>query len=102
MGVYIKGMEKRSCGDCPLVQYHATSTGFQSICYVTHKLIEDIDVTKDCPMVEVPEPHGRLIDADMLMRDEIRHLHYHLPNGDESVPIIDIKNAKTVIEAEKE
>jgi hypothetical protein len=33
---------------------------------------------KDCPLVEVPEPHGRLIDADILMRDINK---YHVSDG---------------------
>lgn len=55
----------------------------------------------DCPLAEIPTPHGRLIDADRLTRKEIEHLFYHLPNGDVAVPIIDIQNASTVIESEE-
>lgn len=38
---------------------------------------------------------ARYIDADKLLRPEILHLYYHLPNGDIAIPIIDIKNAPT-------
>lgn len=31
-----------------------------------------------CPIIEVPTPHGRLIDADALMRDINK---YHLSDG---------------------
>lgn len=40
----------------------------------------------------------RLIDADRLLREDIRHLYYHLPNGDVAIPIKDIENAPTVID----
>lgn len=40
----------------------------------------------------------RLIDADRLLRDEIKHLYYHLPNGDVVIPIQDIENAPTAID----
>lgn len=54
MGVYIKGVEKpKSCGEC--------FVGRRFMC-------EHVYSFEDCPMVEVPEPHGRLIDADALKR----------------------------------
>lgn len=55
MGVYIKGVEKpKSCGECFI--------GRRFMC-------EHVETFEDCPMVEVPEPHGRLIDADRLAAD---------------------------------
>ena len=64
MGIYVNGMEMpKKCLWCPL-QY----IGF---CQVT-KTDVNSDLGRradDCPLVEVPEPHGRLIDADMLMDD---------------------------------
>lgn len=50
----------------------------------------------------LPKGHGRLGDLDRLVRTEIQHLLYHLPNGDIAVPKIDIDNAPTVIEADRE
>ena len=38
----------------------------------------------------------RLIDADRLLRDEVMHLYYHLPNGDTAIPIVDIEHAPTI------
>lgn len=42
-------------------------------------------------IAEVPEPHGRLIDADKLMAESER---YYMPK-------VDIEEASTVIEAEE-
>ena len=48
----------------------------------------------DCPLVEVPTPHGRLIDADRFL-GWLKEFH---PN--DVVIMSGVKNARTVIEAE--
>lgn len=51
MGVYVKGMNMpQSCITCRME------------CIV--RLHDSTKRSKDCPLVEVPTPHGRLIDAD--------------------------------------
>ena len=52
--------------------------------------------------IVLPKGHGRLIDADKLVRPEIRPFLYHLKNGDTAIPEIDILHAPTIIEADKE
>ena len=47
----------------------------------------------------LPKGHGRLIDADRLMK--AKRMWYRLKNGDVACPKIDIENAPTVIEADK-
>ena len=50
MSIYIKGMDMpKDCGEC--------FVGNRTIC------------SKQCPLVEVKEPHGRLIDADVLIEN---------------------------------
>jgi len=49
----------------------------------------------------LPKGHGNLIDADKLVRPEIRPFLYHLKNGDTVIPEIDILHAPTIIEADK-
>ena len=67
MGIYIKGMKMpHDCEVCPCLQYFPVGT---FACGVTHTMIGIGDKLKDCPLVEVPTPHGRLIDADALMRE---------------------------------
>ena len=52
----------------------------------------------DCPLVEVPTPHGRLIDADELI---IFEAHVDgAQNGLRFVPAEFIEAAPTIIEAE--
>ena len=67
MGVYINGMTMpKSCFECDL---YGDENNF---CKVQKEYMPFASLGRDykdanCPMVEVPEPHGRLIDADALM-----------------------------------
>ena len=72
MSVIIKGMEMpRTCYDCKLRRRN----GLELICPVLERSYKIADTQvlfvreKDCPLIEVQEPHGRLIDADALVED---------------------------------
>ena len=82
MGILIKGIEMpKNCNECPLHFYEG-----QAICCCRAlPAIEDGEILKpwknkrkDCPLVEVPAPHGRLIDVDTLMDEgmDIYHMDY--------------------------
>ena len=106
MSVLIKGMKMpESCSRCELVG-DGSDAVFSWSCPFVGEIYKIGRLTKgrldDCPLVEIPTPHGRLIDADRLLRTEIKHLYYHLPNGDTAIPIIDVEHAPTIIEAEGE
>lgn len=59
MSVLIKGMEiPHSCASC--------LWEFQNYCYLINDRVESCDRDPKCPLVEVPTPHGRLIDADTI------------------------------------
>lgn len=68
MSVLIKGMEMpKNCAECPCRMIGYTA----DYCNVLGKFI-DFAVgsdgrRKDCPLIELP-PHGRLIDADALLK----------------------------------
>lgn len=72
MGVYIDMEMPSSCFDCPL----GISVNFGVLCCPTHTIISDDNLfdadgrelrRQDwCPLIEVPEPHGRLGDLDAL------------------------------------
>ncbi len=67
MGVYIPNMEKpKSCWGCRLMDGEAN-------CLVTDEGISSKQegIHPDCPLIEIPTPHGRLIDADLL-KDTVR------------------------------
>lgn len=64
MSILIKGMEMpKDCWQCPFEKC------------VLRVLV---DRHPDCPLVEVPASHGRLIDAEKLERDIEE---YHLSDG---------------------
>ena len=111
MGVYIKNMKMpKDCGSCDLCD----NDGY---CYALYgdslwdALPDGAEYFPDgwkyagCPLVEVPEPHGRLIDRDALNIGE-----YEREDDDTGTLEISlgglldlfhkVKDAPTVIEAE--
>lgn len=73
MSILIKGMEMpTSCADCPI--------GDELCCSLmpgVPALWKEYDIAvrtnrrhSHCPLVPVPTPHGRLIDADALIQDK--------------------------------
>ena len=87
MGVYIANMEKpKECGDCNFVQAFWDDKRWLFRCLVTDK------IAKDCPLIEIPTPHGRLID-----RDDI-----YIGRWDIDSDLAEqIQNAPTILEEEK-
>ena len=76
MSILIKGMEMQgNCGWCPL----------RGSC--VHRIYIECR-PEDCPLIEVPEPHGDLIDRDALPKPRVEWE--------------DIVNAPTIIPASEE
>ena len=98
MSVIVKNMEMpKNCRICPMLfdghNYRWCNITGESLG------IEETDNGRDehCPLVEIPTPHGRLIDADKLANETFY--------GATSAPYITYRkfmNAPTVIEAEGE
>lgn len=64
MSVIIKGMKMpKNCMECDL---HFTARGLDEECIFSNDTVEDCTERRlyRCPLVEIPTPHGRLIDAD--------------------------------------
>ena len=89
MNVLINGMEMpKCCAECPAGAYEYNDNDER--CFVCgfiksqhpweceHVEIDGIDTTKAradfCPLIEIPTPHGRLIDADELI-NELASMH---------------------------
>ena len=97
MGLYIKGTEMpESCFNCK----------FPRACQAITRRIDEMDRTKwfpndhrhsDCPLVEVPEPHGRLGDLDRLeqMFVDIDNAPYSGFDGEE--PFYSAEDAAQII-----
>ena len=67
MSILIKGMEMpKSCGECAIKSWD----GEDDVCPFSGISALSIGRQDDCPLVPVPD-HGRLIDADNLMKLEV-------------------------------
>ena len=97
MSVLINGMEMpTNCADCPLnydqMACAVTWTRWWSDSMVIMNFDSDKERMPNCPLIEVPTPHGRLIDADAIQ-------DYNVETFGQRLLIID--TAPTVIEAEE-
>ena len=98
MGVYIKGMKiPPNCGFCNLLYHCTTHIGEEINLY-----IRNICRHPDCPLIEVTEPHGRIIDESEIKTVYGRELLKHNNGYTTAIHRIDFTDAPTVIEAEGE
>ena len=103
MSILIKGMEMpTNCGDCYFEQIGAEEDDYGDTFCISYCLLTEWRIAlsnrddmklPSCPLVEIPTPHGRLIDADALDQALRRKWNY----GDNGVTIA---NAPTIVEAE--
>ena len=108
MGVYIKGMKMpKDCRECPFEGYHIDIG--QTYCMACLKVLATAfkpisfdGRSKWCPLVEVSEPHGRLIDAEKLKNEYPHDTDWDYPVNTNCYVCESIDNASTVIEEENE
>lgn len=91
--ILIKGMEMPKC--CSKCDLRVIAIGLDFQCAISGETVDDYYSSRHpkCPIVKVPTPHGRLIDADYLKKDKINI------NGTDFVLLVDVDNAPTIIEA---
>lgn len=71
MGVYVMGMKMpKNCEECDFATIDGIDFEYDLFCKCSKKYC-DLDalgypIGWNCPLIEVPTPHGRLIDADAL------------------------------------
>ena len=100
MSILIKDMKMpESCLNCPLETDYGTCGHFNGANYAKYQT-EYNSRPVWCPLVELP-PHGRLIDADTLLKPKNQHLDMMLTD-DWYVTVRTIETAPTVLEAEAE
>lgn len=94
---YIVPMKKPICINCPFRNLDSCTLIYlmsdKDSEVTVH--VNEMTASPDCPLVEIPTPHGRLIDADKLANETFY--------GATSAPYITYRkfvNAPTVIEAE--
>ena len=103
MGVYIKGMKPpNDCYECPFMKW--VDDGCAG-CWADDK-IHNASKPVDCPLIEISEPHGRLIDAsykvDMPFYDDEYEEHSVRTVTVEELLMMADNGVPTVIEAEEE
>ena len=97
MSVLVRGMEMpkncRECNFCNELNFEGY-LWFDFYCRAKDKSF-DLDKNKDkpdwCPLIEVPTPHGRLIDANKATEESMKRTGKRL---------LAIDTAPTIIEAE--
>ena len=70
MSLLIKGLNiPKNCLLCPCCVGEGIGMGRQHYCQVIddEPCVSETYRPKNCPLVEIPTPHGRLIDADELI-----------------------------------
>lgn len=105
MGIYLPNMEMpKNCNDCPLnydqMACKVTGTRWWSDTMVLMGFDSDKERLYDCPLVEIPTPHGRLGDLDKLMIEFMDSDLDHLQRDDWKEVIQIVSDADVVIEAE--
>ena len=97
MSVLIKGMDMpKSCFHCYFCDFGQCKLN-PNITVIKNWL--DKTLYKKCPLVGVPTPHGRLIDAEALMECRLEPNHYD-EKKDGYIPDFELDSAPTIIEAE--
>lgn len=110
MSIIIKGMDMpETCYKCkfalarfdPLPTQKYKRHDFE--CVLTEKTLTSTKRNKACPLVPVPTPHGRLIDADAIF-EQWYQLNFDRKISDGTLAYWNVLlgKAPTVIEAEEE
>lgn len=97
--ILIRGMEMPGhCIDCPLMvdRFDTDACALQS--QEANEAFESWDdMRRGCPLVPIPEGHGRLVDADALMPDFVKARWEFFSDRDTFLRLL--KNAPTIVPA---
>lgn len=90
MSILINIETPDGCYNCPLFRIVSTQKTITAIPLIQYtkafclalktEFLNETNIAvrpSDCPIIEVPTPHGRLIDADALLVSENWHYEYH-------------------------
>ena len=97
MSVLIKGMEMpKNCAECRFWSICECLSDFEDYVSVL-EAVDDGDLVRDCdcPLIEIPTPHGRLIDETF----EENHYGSMLLDPTPDVTKEDKRNARVIIDA---
>lgn len=105
MSIIVKGMEMpKTCGECSFLQESVWKGElYPCVCVAGGFVVKPSETDmKDglCPLVALPEKHGRLIDANKLKLEYPHDSDWDYPVNTNCYVSESIDNAPTVIEAE--
>ena len=102
MGVYIKGMKMpKNCVECKIRSYDANAG--EEYCPFSQIVCLSIGIQDNCPLVEVPEPHKKLVEfIDVTIRCDDDSGTEEVNLGEAFAAYFKMREAKPVIEAEGE
>ena len=95
---YIVPREKPKCYNCPFRTLDYCGLLIEHDCVTVN--VNEMTVSKYCPLVEIHTPHGRLGDLDKLMTEFMDSDLDHLQRDDWKEVIQIVNDADVVIEAE--
>lgn len=70
MSLILKGIDlPKNCIECPLEGGDVDDDGFDYwYCKITESMANTLERPSNCPLIQIPKGHGRLIDADALYK----------------------------------
>ena len=109
MAIYIKGVEMpKHCIDCPFMVSRDNDDCVLQSDEANEKFDSWDDMKSSCPLIEVKEPRGKLVDSDMLYASIAKDTYLLTDESDSrdyGMFLIDIRKkvdkATTVIEKNK-
>lgn len=107
MSIIIKGLNMpKSCGKCEFNYYLEGGSYEWWECVILHDDINQFDTRRtDCPLIEIPTPHGRLIDADEYLKllGNVGNREYRREKGtiQDAMKFLNEPYTPTIIEAER-
>ena len=104
MSVLVKGVKMpKACCECGF--NHCSQSRDDDTCLLLGKGIPQLfvlaDRLPDCPLVEVPTPHGRLVDADALKATFCAECNHTITCEDCDIDYHIERLAPTIIEVEE-
>ena len=102
MSVIIRGVRwPTSCKDCFFCRIFAFDPNHlpEPRCLIKGEEIPRQGKLLFCPLVEIPTPHGRLIDASELIKSYMKGTKAGIDDFYDTIDIID--NAPTILEVEE-
>lgn len=101
MSIILKGIDlPKHCIECPLEGSDVDDNGFDYwYCKITESMAYTLERPSNCPLIQIPKGHGRLIDDRLIP-------YIDLNDGNNGIKVFatfreNIKRVPTILEAEE-